>query len=50
MVQCLGFCASSAGGAGSVPGQRTKIPHALWYKRKKKKKRLAKPPNVKRDS
>ena len=25
--------ASTAGGTGSVPGQRTKILHAAWYKK-----------------
>ena len=28
MIKTL--CASNAWGAGSVPGQRTKMPHALW--------------------
>ena len=23
-------CAPNAGGAGSIPGQEAKIPHALW--------------------
>ena len=27
----------SAGDAGSVPGQGTKIPHAAWHGKKKKK-------------
>ena len=27
-VQCLRLCASTAGDAGSIPGQGTKIPHA----------------------
>ena len=34
MVQWLRVCASIAGGAGFIPGQGTKIPHA---KKKKKK-------------
>ena len=29
---------SIAGDAGSIPGQGGKIPHALWLKKKKKKK------------
>ena len=27
VVQWLRFCASNAGGVGSIPGQETKIPH-----------------------
>ena len=30
---------SSAGGASSIPGQETKIPHSVWLGKKKKKKR-----------
>ena len=30
-VQWLGFCASTAGGPGSIPGQGTKIPPAVWH-------------------
>ena len=37
-VQWLELCASSAGGAGSIPGGVTKIPHAVQYSQKKKKK------------
>ena len=40
-VQWLGLHASTAGGTGSIPGQGTKIPHALQHgqiKEKKKKK------------
>ena len=33
MVQGLRFHASNAGGAVSIPGQRTKIPHAAWAKK-----------------
>ena len=29
VVQWLSLCASNAGGAGSIPGQGTKIPHAM---------------------
>ena len=32
VVQWLRVC---AGGAGSIPGQGTKIPHAAWPKKKK---------------
>ena len=35
MVQWLGL-ASTAGGKGSIPGWRTKIPHATWHSQKKK--------------
>ena len=30
--QQLGLCSSTAGGKGSIPGQRAKNPHATWYK------------------
>ena len=33
-VQWLGLCASTAGGMGSIPGQGTKIPHAVWHGQK----------------
>ena len=36
-VQWLRLRASSAGGAGSIPGQGTRIPHAAWRGKKKKK-------------
>ena len=36
-VQWLRLCTSSIGGIGSIPGQRTKIPHATWCSQKKKK-------------
>ena len=39
MVQWLRLHASTAGGMGSIPGQGTKIPHALRHGQKKKKKR-----------
>ena len=35
MVQLLRFCASSAGGTGSIPGEGTKIPHAKQWGPKK---------------
>ena len=34
MVQWLGFCASTAGGLGSIPGQGTKIPYVMWHGQK----------------
>ena len=37
-VQWLRLCASTAVGAGSIPGQGTKSPHAAWCSQKKKKK------------
>ena len=37
VVQWLGLQALTARGMGSIPGQRTKIPHATWPKKKKKK-------------
>ena len=33
-VQWLRLCASTAGGAGSIPGRGTKIPHAAGHSRK----------------
>ena len=36
-VQWLTFCASTAGGMGSIPGWGTKILHAARYSQKKKK-------------
>ena len=35
MVQWLRLHASNAGGMGSIPGQRTKIPDAVQYGEKK---------------
>ena len=37
-VQWLGLRAFTAGGTGSIPGQGTKIPHAMVRPKKKKKK------------
>ena len=37
-VQWLRLYASNAGGVGSIPGQGTKIPHAMWPKDKSKSK------------
>ena len=44
MVQWLRLSTSNAGGMGSIPGQGTKIRHAVWHghKEKKKKKTLKK--------
>ena len=41
VIQWLGFCALIAEDLGSVPGQGTKIPQAMWcgQKRKGKKKK-----------
>ena len=38
MSSGLDFCASVAGGIGSIPSQGTKIPHAMLYSKKKKKR------------
>ena len=37
-VQWLGLSTSTAQGAGSIPGQGTKIPQAVWCGQIKKKK------------
>ena len=37
-VQWLRLCAYNAGGAGSIPGRGTKIPHAAGRGQKKKTK------------
>ena len=36
-VQWLRLCTSTAGGTGSIPGQGTKIPHAMQCNQKKEK-------------
>ena len=38
-VQWLRLHTSTAGCAGSIPGQGAKIPHAAWRGKKKKKKK-----------
>ena len=38
-VQWLRLCTYNAGGAGSIPGRGTRIPHATWCSQKKKKKK-----------
>ena len=35
VVQWLGLCASTAGGASSIPGQGTKILQTVWCGQKK---------------
>ena len=42
VFQWLRLCASTAGGTGSIPGHRTKIPHAICAAKKKKKKEKSK--------
>ena len=37
-VQCLGLCASTAGGMGSIPGQETKILHPTCLQAQQKKR------------
>ena len=37
-VQWLGLHTSTAEDTGSIPGQGTKIPHAMWCWKKKKRK------------
>ena len=39
VVQCLGLCAFTAEGLGSIPGGETKIPQAVQCCQKKKKKK-----------
>ena len=39
LPQQLRLCASTAGDKGSIPGQGTKIPHAVWHSQKMKKKK-----------
>ena len=39
-VQQLALGASTAGGPGSIPGRRTKIPQAVWHGQKKKKLKM----------
>ena len=37
VVQRLRLCTSNEGGTGSIPGRGTRIPHAKWHGKKKKK-------------
>ena len=39
-VKWLEFCAITAEGLGSIPGQGTKIPQASWHGQKKQKKQV----------
>ena len=39
-VQWLRLCTSNAGGAGSIPGWGTKIPHAVWCVQKQKRNKI----------
>ena len=39
MVQWLRLCPSTARDTGSIPGQGTKIPHAAWCEKERKKER-----------
>ena len=41
---------SNKGNAGSIPGCRSKIPHASWPKKKKKKKKKLNRSNIIRNS
>ena len=38
MAHWLRLCTSTAGDVGSIPDRGTRIPHALWSRKKKKKK------------
>ena len=42
VVQWLRLCASIAWGAGSIPDQGTKIPHAVQHSQEKKPKKTIK--------
>ena len=42
VIQRLRLCISNAGGAGLIIHQRTKIPHAEWRSKKKKRKQASK--------
>ena len=44
VVQWVRLQASTAGGTDSIPGWGTKIPHALWQKKKKKNSLFKKAP------
>ena len=44
-VQQLRFCASTAGGMDSIPGQVTKIPHAAWPQTPQKKNATQRKPD-----
>ena len=38
--QWLGLHASIAAGTGSIPGEGTKIPHAMWHGKKNKLEKI----------
>ena len=38
-VQWLRLCTSNVGGLGSIPGWGTKIPCAIWYSQKERKRK-----------
>ena len=40
VVQWLRLSASNARGMGSIPGQGTKIPHAMWHSQNKQTKNV----------
>ena len=40
VAQSLRLCTSNTGGLGSIPGQRTRIPHAVPHDGAKKKKMI----------
>ena len=44
VMQWLGFCAFTAKGPGSTPGQGTKIQQAAWSKQKQNKMKQKPPP------
>ena len=46
MAYWLKLCASKAGGTGSIPGQGTKIPHALQCGQKIENKQTSKETNA----
>ena len=43
VIQWLGLGVSNAEGAGSIPGQGTKIPRAIWHSQNTKKKKKETP-------
>ena len=42
VVQWLRLHSSTTGDTGSIPGQETKISHAMWHGQKKKKRKKEK--------
>ena len=41
VVRWSRLCASTAEAVGSIPGQETKIPHAVWHSQKQNKQKYA---------